>query len=404
LTPGRAAAKDSGLTASPPIVDGAAALGRSGSDRVFGLDLLRCTAILMVLVGHARFFVTPLLPAAGGLSVLGFLGVELFFVLSGFLIGGIVLRSFGDRPGPATLGGFWIRRWFRTLPNYYLFLLVNLLLPQEEAIRGFPRYALFLQNLAWKARLFFNESWSLAVEEWFYLLFPVLLALAARARGGLRRAAIASLAVLFVASTAARVAVVASTSLSWDASIRKVVVYRLDALMMGVLGAYLQARRPDAWARARRGGAALGGVLFAAAVALYFALDRNRSFFAKTFYFNLTSLSVFCFLPALDAWRDAGGAAAAWVRRISLWSYSLYLCQLPVATLLIAGFGDPETMGRAFGVGHAVALSAAFLTLSIAVAALVYTGFERPAMNLRERFRFPQERRRPSLGDAGPPM
>jgi peptidoglycan/LPS O-acetylase OafA/YrhL len=382
---------------APPKLGGLTALAsphpssrRTSPSRVFGLDLLRCVAILMVLLGHTRFFVRPLLPAAQDLSVFGYLGVELFFVLSGFLIGGILLRSFGDAPTVSSLGSFWIRRWFRTLPNYYLFLAVNLgleaLLVRREPASALVPYAFFFQNLAWRARVFFNESWSLAIEEWFYLLFPIVLVAVSALRPRRRGAVAVSLALLFACSTILRVWIAGRPGVNWDADVRKVVVYRLDALMIGVLGAYLRAGWPAAWSRARRPAATAGLALLVAATALYFLLDRNASFFAKSFYFTLTSLSVFCLLPALEAWGEARGALAAGVQRISLWSYSLYLCQLPVAALLIAVFGDPEARGTSFGAGTILALAAAFVLVSIAVSAAVYTWYERPATDLRERF------------------
>ena len=116
--------------------------------RVFGLDLLRAIAVLMVLSSHALFFVRPLFPAIQALSLFGYLGVELFFVLSGFLVGGIAIRSFGAQPGTADLFGFWVRRWFRTLPNYYLFLGVNLAMAAPAGPGGVAPYLVFLQNLA----------------------------------------------------------------------------------------------------------------------------------------------------------------------------------------------------------------------------------------------------------------
>ena len=91
------------------------------------LDLCRALAILLVLLSHGRYLVRSALPWADYLRFGGFMGVELFFALSGFLIGGILIRlSRGS--GTHWLRGFDARRWFRTLPNYYLFLLVNVLL------------------------------------------------------------------------------------------------------------------------------------------------------------------------------------------------------------------------------------------------------------------------------------
>jgi peptidoglycan/LPS O-acetylase OafA/YrhL len=107
-------------------------------------------------------------------SFLAVTGVEFFFALSGFLIGGILLDL---RPTAANLGTFVLRRWFRTLPVYYLALLVFLAFPLEFN-RGAPgepwQYFVFLQNVTSYPK-FFSVSWSLAIEEWFYLLLPLCL-------------------------------------------------------------------------------------------------------------------------------------------------------------------------------------------------------------------------------------
>lgn len=361
--------------------------GGSRPERVFGLDVLRSVAVLMVVVAHVRFLLRPLAPSLQALSIFGYLGVELFFVLSGFLIGGIILKSFGDAPGGRTLTTFWVRRWFRTLPNYYLYLGINVLvhLAELRALGASWTYALFLQNLTWPCPNFFNESWSLTIEEWFYLLFPLLLLLASRLRRDRRFAVLAALVVLFALSTGARVAAVSTGHPSWDAGIRKIVVYRFDALMIGVLGACGKAFRPALWDRLRPAGLVAGTLLFGLVFCLYFALDRNSSFVARTLLFTLTSVSVLLLLPVLDAWREAGGAVAAAVRNVSLWSYSLYLCHLPVHHVLTSAFGDPERLGAAMGAPRILSLTAAFVVLSLVISALTYRFFERPAMNLRER-------------------
>jgi len=142
--------------------------------RVFGLDLLRASAILLVLVAHASFMFLPLTHRLEGWWVLGHLGVELFFVLSGFLIGAILVRqASANRFG---VGRFWLRRWLRTLPNYYLFLGINILIARwiDGSWPPAAPYAVFLQNFAWPQPIFFIESWSLAVEEIFYLVAPLL--------------------------------------------------------------------------------------------------------------------------------------------------------------------------------------------------------------------------------------
>lgn len=128
--------------------------------RNFGLDLLRAIAITGVFFGHA----------ISAFESLG-MGVRLFFVLSGFLIGRIYFRS--HVAGTFHLGDFWISRWWRTLPPYFAALGVFLIF--EHWIPSNPLawyYIFFLQTfLGIKG---FGPSWSLCVEEHFYLVMPLL--------------------------------------------------------------------------------------------------------------------------------------------------------------------------------------------------------------------------------------
>jgi len=94
--------------------------------RVFGLDFLRALAILLVLVAHASFMFLPLTHRLEAWWMLGHLGVELFFVLSGFLIGAILVKQ--AQAARLRIGRFWLRRWLRTLPNYYLLLGINIVI------------------------------------------------------------------------------------------------------------------------------------------------------------------------------------------------------------------------------------------------------------------------------------
>ena len=110
----------------------------------------------------------------------GFYGVELFFVLSGFLIGQILIRNGSDLGQAGNVAFFYVRRWFRTLPLFFLFLIVNIAF--ERFFRAHPvgfgeglSHGFFLRNFASFQMTFFPESWSLAIEEWFYLLFPAAL-------------------------------------------------------------------------------------------------------------------------------------------------------------------------------------------------------------------------------------
>jgi peptidoglycan/LPS O-acetylase OafA/YrhL len=153
---------------------------REPKSRIPELDGLRGMAILLVLLYH-YVSLTPegsTAPLFQGLFAIGWSGVDLFFVLSGFLIGGILLDV---RESPNYFRTFYGRRFYRIVPLYYLwvgiYFVIAALWSNPETWRAVPIYALFLQNsvkinhailgTAWLGAL-----WSLAVEEQFYLIMP----------------------------------------------------------------------------------------------------------------------------------------------------------------------------------------------------------------------------------------
>lgn len=159
------------------------------NNRLFGLDILRSIAILAVVFAHSIWLLYGFFaPNSIGdfififtASSFGYIGVEIFFVLSGFLIGTIfikeVILKFSNNY-LQLIKLFWIKRWFRTLPNYYLYILIYICeywLMDWSGIEGFSwKYLLFLHNLVSTGPGFIYVAWSLAVEEWFYLLMPLL--------------------------------------------------------------------------------------------------------------------------------------------------------------------------------------------------------------------------------------
>jgi len=159
--------------------------------RIPELDGLRGTAILLVMVGH--YFSVP---GAGAVSLLsgywfrlGWTGVDLFFVLSGFLIGGILLEA---RDSPNYFKTFYARRFFRIIPLYYAWILLYVILapliriyfserigPVQQVDGSILVHLFFLQNFheflkSGASFWWFSSMWSLAVEEQFYLAAPLL--------------------------------------------------------------------------------------------------------------------------------------------------------------------------------------------------------------------------------------
>lgn len=152
------------------------AFQREGSGVIPGLDGLRAVSILCVIWGHLLF--APGFPFAS-LSRVGNpagLGVRLFFVISGFLITGILLRE-KDATGSIDVRRFYARRVLRIFPAYYGFLLAVFALAAASVLtleRADYVYALtYTFNFKGQQHTWWlGHTWSLAIEEQFYLLWP----------------------------------------------------------------------------------------------------------------------------------------------------------------------------------------------------------------------------------------
>ncbi|MEY2574262.1 MAG: hypothetical protein QOJ87_2475 [Verrucomicrobiota bacterium] len=365
------------------------------SGRVFGLDLLRAAAIMMVVCAHGFVVLYPHFgEPLGFFGHGGFYGVELFFVLSGFLIGQILIRAAGDLGRAGAVASFYVRRWFRTLPLFFLFLIVNIVF--ERLFRAHAvgvgeglSHGFFLRNLTGFHMTFFPESWSLAIEEWFYLLFPAALWLGLKLTKRFD-AVFLSAAFSFLAfSTIARLLAAPDPAATWSDELRMVVIYRFDALMIGMLGAWLSLRFQKTWLRVAPVCAFGGVVLLVAMYATLWKLENGHlqfgedSFFARTFRFSLVSLGFALLLPWASAWKLAGeNPGSTVVRKIALWSYGLYLVHLPVFLLVTrAGLGADAPMSLAKALGSFVLQIGGAVLLS----ALLYRFFEAPCTRLREK-------------------
>jgi peptidoglycan/LPS O-acetylase OafA/YrhL len=362
--------------------------------RVFGLDCLRALAILSVLFAHGFGLLYPRMPAWFGLlGHGGFYGVELFFVLSGFLIGRILIRYDSDLGNPGTVGVFYIRRWFRTLPLFWLFVLLNVLL--ETQIKDHPlslgevlEHGFFLRTLTAFHPSFFPESWSLAIEEWFYLLFPAAVWLGLRFEKRFLPVFLSVAAAFFLFSTVGRMISARAPDATWDQWQRMIVIYRFDGLMIGVFAAWISIRWPNFWRGRPRLAAVVGCAMLLALYASLWRWDEGRfvfasdDYFARTFRFTLVSLGFALLLPFASLWKlQKENFGSLTVRKIALWSYAIYLVHLPLFQLLIKyGFQDWHESFL-----HAFILFFIMTGGSILVSALLFRFFERPCTGLRER-------------------
>lgn len=357
--------------------------------RIFGLDILRAIAVLLVLVGHSSQHFQPPGWFRWLWSGQGTLGVEIFFVLSGFLIGTIIIRlaRSGRLHTSAMVWEFWQRRWARTLPLYFFFYLLYLrfdYLGVADLGRTYP-FLFFMQNFAWPQLPFFQHSWSLAVEEWFYFLFPlVFLAFAADERA-YRRPLLATCVVFIAGPVIGRMLVLGNVHdyEGFNDQVRMVVVNRLDAIFVGVLLALIRLEWPNFYARLRKFG--FVGILGVIGIALYLALGVPgliQHYWLMSLYFPIMSLVIAMSLPFVADVQSLGiRLLDSFVSYTSKISYSLYLghiCMLTLVNSLLDRLGV-HVQGALMTMGVYLVYAAAFYGL----ATITYYYIEAPFLKLR---------------------
>jgi peptidoglycan/LPS O-acetylase OafA/YrhL len=351
---------------------------------VHGLDLLRAVAIAIVVFEHGALFFHLCYGTPAIWSKTGMFGVTLFFALSGFLIGGILLDLGETMRDSRVAARFWLRRALRTLPNYYLFILANIAYwSLFQQARGYPnpvpllpRYAFFLQNFPASKTWFFPESWSLSVEEWFYLLFPLGLFLGLRLfRVSFVRMYWALTILMIVLPVCLRGLILSQAE--WEQGIYRVVLFRPDSIALGLAAVALSRSYPALWVRLRIP-AAFAGVAVLAGTLFYMAQgDPEHSGVARTFLLLVASLGCVLLLPWGSTCTDLGSRTAnAATSALARWSYSMYLVNLILSATVLSHmqFHYGTLVGIASYVGACMGASAA-----------VYHGFEAPILRWRDR-------------------
>jgi peptidoglycan/LPS O-acetylase OafA/YrhL len=218
-----------------------------------GLDLLRALAIIVVVIYHAGIMGFPL---PNRVHRWGWIGVDLFFVLSGYLIGGQLLAELA-RNERLNLARFYARRALRIMPAYFLILAIYFLLP---TLREYPdmaqplwKFLFSVQNVALHGGTAFSHAWSLAVEDQFYFALPfLLLVLFWRPRAAIvLSCGIVLGGILLRAFLAAQNRLVdgAIAFRGFQAWIYYPTWTRLDPLVFGVMIAAIEKFRPQLWHR-----------------------------------------------------------------------------------------------------------------------------------------------------------
>ncbi|RBP14367.1 peptidoglycan/LPS O-acetylase OafA/YrhL [Roseiarcus fermentans] len=348
--------------------------------RSASLDFLRGAAAFAVAVPH---YLTANAPFSPGIESVAVAAVEVFFVLSGFvlapqIVDWVVGRSWRN------LGVFLTRRWMRTIPPYVAALLVVAVMTGNLLTADTLRYLFYVENLFRSANAvdFYPVAWSLAVEEWFYLLFAPLLFLIGRALARDDRRLDVAFAILFVLVIAALRAFHAPPD--WDLNARRVTLFRIDSIVWGfLLYLALERRRlvePDTASGLRRLVAL--GAAFAAASALEIGVARlalegggvaQRLFPYASALFGVAAVG---FFREADGWFKGPRLSAVcfYLGRIS---YSAYLFHIVIVMAL-----KPLV-----GAWPILAQLALYVAAICAVSTVFWRGFERPILAARPDYR-----------------
>jgi peptidoglycan/LPS O-acetylase OafA/YrhL len=358
----------SAVAERPPVVDAPPVTGRYAH-----IDALRALAVMLVVISHAGL----------GAVVPGGSGVTIFFTISGFVITHLMLRE-RDATGRFALGAFYARRALKLGPPYLVVVLApTIVYALVHGVNGGQVAAQLLFSYNWVAAHLgaaqpdvlpgSGVTWSLAIEEQFYVVIALLwVVLAARAKDPVR-ALVAVAVVVLVASNAARVLLAQDAAHTWR------IFYgtdtRMDALAVGMLAAV--AHRAGVVPRALGSPATVA----LAALAYLATLAFRDPLFRDTARYLIQSAAT-C---AVILWGLQPRAAAATpltrligaraIQVIGLASYSIYLVHDELIELLHPVLGGAPLPLRA----------AAVTAIGVAAGIILYRLVELPALALRHR-------------------
>jgi len=331
------------------------------------LDVVRGIAILLVLVFHFRLPVgiAAIDAMVQPLFAVGWIGVDLFFVLSGFLVGGIILRG-AAAPAGIDRRTFFARRILRLWPVLWIYLATMLAIGGATAWPMVWPVLLHLQNYGTAAP---SHLWSLAVEEHFYLAAIIVIPMLLR-RGGHARVEAMLIAIMVVClgvRLVAQAAGVPSLDLQWQTQ------YRLDALAFGVLLASTALHRPALFAALTRRWRL---ALLLSLVGTGTLAVAGDGAFRHGVGFTIAYLSAGAFIVALidrdiaPAWRWPAHRVAS----IGLIAYPLYIWHASVGAVV-------RSIAVPLGIAPA-AIIALSVIVAVALAWIMHVLVERPCIAL----------------------
>jgi peptidoglycan/LPS O-acetylase OafA/YrhL len=343
------------------------------------LDILRAVAILLVFARHSE--------GAPIISHLGWIGVDLFFVLSGFLVSGLLFREY-QQSGQVAPGRFLLRRGFKIYPQFYLLVAVTLIVTAVAGssinLREAIAEIVFVQNYApglWA------HTWSLAVEEHFYLLLTIWIVFLAR-RGG--EDPFRSLPGWIVTACVAILSFRIATWLAFPATSDYVHIFpshlRMDSLLTGVLLSYyyvFQQARVQRFMQRFCKWLPQISIVFLAPAAF---LDQSDPWMYTLGFSSISIGFALLLLSAVHprkAAKSAPGIFAKCMARLGQVSYGFYLWHGPVL------FADDRLLARWIAHGINIPISVNLIATFLVTVAIAFATTwlaEQPFLRLRDRW------------------
>jgi peptidoglycan/LPS O-acetylase OafA/YrhL len=361
--------------------------------RILELDGFRAAAILMVLVSHLFYgwplgsgTALPWLPHGLAIAIKhGWLGVDLFFILSGFLITGILLDS---REGEHYFRNFYTRRVLRIVPLYFACILL-MYLAYRSSGAYFGLSLVFLANFSYHFHVYVPHGpvvfWSLAIEEHFYLLWPLLVRI-------LTRASLFALTLLLVFGTPILRGICAYAGMDPELQIYTYSFFRFDGLALGaILALWVRSRyysRSSAWKLA---GFLMGICLLVTLIGRPYGIMGTKTVASSAFRYTQAQFMFASAMALALAYRGTTFTSllrSGFARVTADLSYCIYLIHLSVGdgyywVLRRIGFHDVERLGAT---GALAVRSVAIVALTFGLAALSKKFLEDPFLRLKRFF------------------
>ncbi|MEO6230503.1 MAG: acyltransferase [Ferruginibacter sp.] len=360
--------------------------------RIYGLDIIRCFAILTVVLTHS-FDLLPNSKENKFINLLPFPdGVAVFFVLSGFLIGGILIKVLEKKEYSFnTLFNFWKRRWLRTLPNYYFVLLI-IIAVTYFVTGGFIQsnvflYFIFCQNITGHHPPFFTEVWSLSAEEWFYLLVPMIIFSSIQVlRITPKKAVLLTIIAIIIFTILFRFYryqhITVTSVETYGSMFRNTVATRLDNIMFGVLGAYIAYYFNQVWIKYKNQSLIAGITICLLTKYISFLYFPTSAFYWCNLSFIFAELAILLCFPFFSQVKSGDGKVYKFVTYTSLIAYSMYLVHgALILHLIIARI---HFLQQSSFVMLLCRYTIFWITIYL-VSILQYKYFEKPIMSIRNK-------------------